>query len=276
MNAASVELTPRWRDRVLRSWYAHGWRGFHTLRRWLQPGVSGPSIRCRARSGACFLLDGSAYIDSMVLREGYYESEVLQALLAALREDGVLWDVGANFGLHAVSVACARPRARVVAFEPNPSELARLRAHAYANHAAVHAVPIALSDHPGRMTLHLGPPGNSGMSTLRAWSGLRTSGSADVAVDHGDALIARGELPLPTVLKIDVEGYEATVLRGLRQSLIDPRCTHVVFEDGASPDSEAKALLHAAGFHVHALQRLEQSAHALHNFIATKPGAAPP
>ena len=166
-------FTPTWRDRVVSFWCRRGWRGFNTVRRALLRGAGGPDIRYRTRHGACFLLSGSAYIDTLVLREGYYESEVLDTLLTTLPRDGVLWDVGANFGLHAVTLACLRPDARVVAFEPNPRELERLRAHCAANAAAVTVSALALSDAPGRMTLHLGPPGNSGMSTLQAWSCLR-------------------------------------------------------------------------------------------------------
>ena len=90
----------------------------------------------------------------------------------------------------------------------------------------------------------------------------------------GDALVAQHELPAPNAIKIDVEGYEAAVLRGLARTLRDPRCTCVVFEDSAQPDSEAKALLRAAGFTVAPLERREHSAHALHNYVASKQGLA--
>lgn len=62
-------------------------------------------------------------------------------------------------------------------------------------------------------------------------------------------------------------------MRRLSATLRDPRCTHVVFEDGAQVDSESKQLLQAAGFVVAPLARQEQSAHALHNDVASKPRA---
>ena len=50
----------------------------------------------------------------------YYQREVLDAILASLRDDGVLWDVGANVGLHVITAKRLRPQETVVAFEPAP------------------------------------------------------------------------------------------------------------------------------------------------------------
>jgi hypothetical protein len=91
-----------------------------------------------------------------------------------------------------------------------------------------------------------------------------------VAVDVGDALIASGQVPAPTLIKLDVEGHEAAVLRGLSAALADPRCKLVVFEDHVTEDSEVKRFLRTHGFIMEPLVRRERSAHALANFSASR------
>jgi hypothetical protein len=44
-------------------------------------------------------------------------------------------------------------------------------------------------------------------------------GAITVAVERGDALIAAGVVPTPTVIKIDTEGFELEVLTGLEHTL---------------------------------------------------------
>ncbi len=257
-------------DRLLAFWWRRGWRGFATIRKLLPRGTHGKTLLCPTSYGSVFLLDPLAYIDGLVVREGFYESEVLEALHTRLRPDSVLWDIGSNFGLHAATLARLVPTATVVAFEPNPAEHARLLRHRAWNAPQLTTSSLALSDSSGILPLHLGPDGNSGMTTLAPWSQATYSGTVLVATATGDELIARGTVPAPTVVKLDVEGHEPAVLRGLVSALASPRCELVVFEDGPADDTPSKQLLRAAGFAITPLIRHEQSAHALANFAAAK------
>ncbi len=261
-------------DRLLAFWWRRRLRGFITLRRLLHPGTRVDSLLFTTPYGSTFQLDPCAYIDGIVVREGYYESEVLEALRARLRPGSVLWDIGANFGLHATTLARIVPEATVIAFEPNPAEHARLLRHRAWNVPHLTTSTLALSDSAGLFPLHLGPEGNSGMTTLAPWSQASYSGTVMVAAATGDALISSGSLPAPTVIKLDVEGHESAVLRGLAHALAHPRCELVVFEDGPDEATPAKQLLRAAGFRLTPLVRHERSAHALANFAAEKPSPA--
>ncbi len=268
--AVPVPPAPTFRDRLLAAWWRRGWRGFGTLRRLLPPGSFGDSLLFPADYGSVFQLDPLAYIDGLVVREGFYESEVLDALRARLRPGSVLWDIGANFGLHSTTLARLVPAATVVAFEPNPSEHTRLLCHRAWNAPHLITSSLALSDTTGLLPLHLGPAGNSGMTTLAPWSQASYSGTVLVAAATGDSLIAAGSLPAPNLLKLDVEGHEPAVLRGLATALAHSRCELVVFEDSPSDDSPSKHILRSAGFTLRPLVRHEQSAHALANFAAEK------
>jgi FkbM family methyltransferase len=258
---------PDWRDRLLASWWRRHWRGFLSLRRLLgrTNGVRGVTPY-----GSTFLLDPLSYIDGIVLTDGFYESEVLDALRAATSTGTVVWDIGANFGLHAMTLARLVPGATIVAFEPNPSEHARLLRHRAWNAPAALTSSVALSSSNGMLPLHLGPAGNSGMTTLSPWSQGGYSGTVLVATARGDDLVAAGVVPAPQVIKLDVEGHEAEVLRGLSAVLRRPECSLVVFEDALGATTEPKRLLEAAGFQLSSLERREPTAHPLGNFVARK------
>jgi hypothetical protein len=45
-----------------------------------------------------------------------------------------------------------------------------------------------------------------------------------IQIVPGDQWIEQNQLPLPKVVKIDVEGYEFYALQGLRRTLLSPKC----------------------------------------------------
>jgi glycosyltransferase involved in cell wall biosynthesis len=89
-----------------------------------------PISLIRARTLHGLALDPESHLDSIVLRDGYYEKPILDAIMAHLPTDGVLWDVGANVGIHSVTAKHLCPTATVVAFEPVPFTAARLTLNA--------------------------------------------------------------------------------------------------------------------------------------------------
>lgn len=263
-------VPPSLTDRFLAFWARRRWRGFLTLRRLLRR----PAIDVTARHGAVFTLHPEEYIDRIVLLEGFYEPEVLAALRPHLTPGAVLWDIGANFGLHATSAALVAPGIQVHAFEPNPVTFARLEAHARRNGTAIRCWPLALADHDGTGTLHVNA-GNPGMTTLTPWSEAQYTSQVEVRLARADTLITGGELPAPHVIKLDVEGGEAGVLAGFGERLRDPALRAVVFETRADLlDDPARCpaarLLQAAGFRFQALVHAASSTHTLNNFVALR------
>ena len=258
-------------DRFLAGYANRRWRGFISLRRLLRR----PAIRFRTRHGAVFTLRPEDYIDRIVLQAGFYESEVHEALRPYFAPGVVLWDIGANIGLHSISASLAEPAMSVHSFEPNPAVFSRLADHARQNGTAVRCRSVALGDHDGSVTLHLNNSGNPGMTTITPWSEARYDAQIQVPLARADTLIARGVLPAPNLIKLDVEGGEAAVLDGFGQQLSQPGLHAVVFETRADLLADptrcpAASRLRAAGFQFRALNREEDSAHALGNFIATR------
>lgn len=260
-----------WRDRFWGGWRRRRWRGFHRAWGFAQARGGAAEILVRCSLGPTFSLDPNGYIDGFVIEQGFYESEVLDALRPSLAAGGVLWDIGANIGLHGVTAKSLYPAATVCAFEPAPSTMARLQCNAALNAVTLNCYALALSDRDGVAPLHLGSAGNPGMSTLSPWQAGNYAGTCHVTTARGDRLVATSSAPAPTVLKLDVEGHEAAVLRGLGDVLRTAACRVVVFEDGPDNQTEPKQLLRAAGFRIGALRRHESTAHALANFLAEKP-----
>lgn len=161
-------------------------------------------------------LDLSDWAQRMTFFIGrYYELGVLETLDLLLRPGDRFVDIGANIGmitLHARSLV--GEAGRIDCFEPNPDCVAAIHANLALNSIANVVVhPCGLGEHAGPMTLHLTSE-HTGTATL-ADTGGDTVRAFTVAVEVGDEALAEA----PRAIKIDVEGFELQVLRGLRRTL---------------------------------------------------------
>jgi len=133
------------------------------------------------------------------------------------------FDIGSNYGFFSFLMLSHRPALEVHAFEPNPATFARLDAARIANRlATLHTWNIGLSDSQGKLALHSGV-GDSGHSTFGPHPGLSESNLAEVNVLSFDHWCDAQKLVRPSrprwVAKIDVEGFEVRVLRGMREAI---------------------------------------------------------
>jgi FkbM family methyltransferase len=134
-----------------------------------------------------------------------------------IRPGDLVFDVGAYIGER--SAIFLHLGARVVAIEPQASSCAQL-ARRFSAAPRFHLVPKALSSSSGEKVLHLASfPMMSSLEAdwLAAGSRARVIGTQMATVTTMDALIA--EHGRPAFVKIDVEGHELCVLRGLSQAL---------------------------------------------------------
>ena len=155
----------------------------------------------------------------------YYDLPGQLLLQAALRPGDRFIDVGANIGMMTLLGArCVSETGHVEAFEPNPVAFARLNEHIQINHLSnVTARQLALSDQPGELVLRV-IGAHTGCGTLGAISEhdkAAISMEATVQVARGDDLLAPDDRP--TLIKIDVEGFECNVLSGLQRMLRETR-----------------------------------------------------
>ncbi len=138
-------------------------------------------------------------------------------------------DVGAHVGYFTLLAArLVGPGGRVYAFEPDPSSFALLERNIALNsHKNIVPVPRAVSSHSGRATLFLDQRG-SDRNTLLPESGRSSSIEIDtVALDEFFELECINKVD---VLKIDAEGAEDQVIRGMTLSAAAGKVRTVVFE----------------------------------------------
>jgi len=146
------------------------------------------------------------------------------------RPGGVVLDVGANIGVYSMLFArWGGSAGRVFAFEPAPSTLELLRAHLRLNQleAQVEVVAQAVSDKVGEAVFYT--HSFSGENSLNPVFSARgdIASSVRVPVTTLDQFCQARNLA-PTLIKIDVEGFELQVLQGARETILRHRPALVV------------------------------------------------
>lgn len=244
--------------------------------RWLKQHHPYHLVQARSKHGLLFDLNPEDYLDRIVLKNGYYEEEVLTALLQQLGNDGVLWDIGANIGLHAITLKHLCPTAEVVCFEPSPFTFSRLYLNANLNQSDLVMINVALGDCIGYPELSLKINGNSGLTSFRPWSNVTYQDAMLCYCDTAANMVKRRIAPIPTVIKIDVESFEFEVLSGFEDLLENRILRAVIFESPFdflenSSNYPAYHLLQQAGFAISALPPLDQEVQLLPtNFLALR------
>jgi FkbM family methyltransferase len=139
---------------------------------------------------------------------GSYEAEKQRAISAAVREGMVIWDIGANVGFYTLAFARSTGhRGCVVAIEPLGENAAYLLEHITINKIRnVQLIQAALSDSDSLVSFSFGTSNYMGK--------IETEGLYKIPSTSADALIQTYGLPVPALIKIDVEGAEALVLAG--------------------------------------------------------------
>jgi FkbM family methyltransferase len=177
---------------------------------------SGPDrVVLAVPTGAEILVDGATVIGPAAIAQGYFESEEVELMTRLCKEGTLALDVGANVGLFTVAFAqSVGPTGRVLAIEPNPPSIAQLLQNVDRNGLSnVTIVPMAVGATPGRGRLVGDDP-----AMIRVER--ETAGSeATVSVTTLDRLWTDLGRPAVSVIKIDVEGSEVSVLEGARELL---------------------------------------------------------
>jgi FkbM family methyltransferase len=171
-----------------------------------------------------------------------YESETIEAFCSFLTDARVVLDVGAYTGLYSLLSLSLNSNCEVVAFEPAPAVRERaflnIRINNWIDRCEIRQQCV--SDSCGPRKFHVPSAG----SALVASSSLNPNGFhnlpgrlIDVQCTSLDAAIPVGKRV--DLVKIDVEGFEGAVLRGMQRILTESGPT-IIFEctDETSGDAE--------------------------------------
>jgi FkbM family methyltransferase len=167
----------------------------------------------RHTEGGRMKIDETEYIGWSLFNRGSFEPQSVALAIRLMREGGVFLDVGANRGLFSVAVGAATG-CEVVSVEPSPDNFTSLLANLKLN-PGIRVTPVHCCASPRAMLLQM----CSENDALSAWTKVSETASADtlprVAGLSLDLILGTLRTPSVHLLKIDVEGYELDVLRGL-------------------------------------------------------------
>jgi FkbM family methyltransferase len=195
-----------------------------------------------------------------------------ERFLFNLELDGqTVFDVGGDQGIYTLFFASrVGATGRVVTFEPNPESHQRIVANVELN--AFRNVDVrqrGLGAEKGKLTLVF-PAGDParGSADPRIQAQIlpeKDARSIEIEVDSLDAEVAESGLPQPDLIKIDVEGLEMDVLRGMKETLSTRRPNLFIEVHGADAQGKednarkvVKLLLDArySVFHVESKQHI--------------------
>lgn len=166
-------------------------------------------------NGAQLSIDPFDYIGHAICFDGSFEPRSLALASQIMQGGGVFLDVGANFGLYSCYVGTI-PGVECVAVDANPVAFVRLQENVRRNgRSQITTVNTAIGSHRGLVALMAADSGNLGTGRVADGSGSSASGCCRVGcLPLGELLAELGVGPIK-LMKIDVEGYELQVFRGL-------------------------------------------------------------
>jgi FkbM family methyltransferase len=174
---------------------------------------------------------------------GVWEPHLTYWIRDRLKPGDTFVDVGANIGYYTLLAAgCVGQSGWSVAIEASPSIFELLNESLELNNigSRVRTVNMAASDRDGTLTIYGGPHENRGLTTTVPHHDLQieTTISAKPLKD----ILTEGEIAGARLIKIDVEGLEGPVVRGLLPILGSCRKDlEIVLECQASPEGENTA-----------------------------------
>lgn len=183
------------------------------------------------------------------------EPEMLDWLDEKLQNDDVFFDVGANVGIYSIYAAMRNQNSQIFAFEPEYSNLHQLKQNILINQMAnkIETYSIAFNGKSGISYLHIQDetPG-AALSTVSDEELSKTATGHKVVWKEGIAVTTLDEFCVqvgiqPTMIKIDVDGNELSILKGGAKTFENPIMKNIYIEVDKQ-NKECENLLSKYGF----------------------------
>ncbi|WP_424099159.1 FkbM family methyltransferase [Moorena producens] len=210
--------------------------------------------------------DGSNYIAPSLrepiafhlLIDGVYEKPSIDIVLKHLSPDGVFLDVGANIGVFSITAArLLQNSGKVIAIEASPQIFSYLKKNINYNQLSnIQAVQIAITDLDNAVVDFYEPPSDHfGMGSIARQF---HRDPIHIKTKTVDTLLAEKSINSVSVMKVDVEGYEAAVFRGSQSLLHSSHPPIILFEfcdwaEARVPEAkvgDAQRVLTEAGYQI--------------------------
>jgi FkbM family methyltransferase len=210
-------------------------------------------------SNLVFRANSEDLLPVMVLIFGVWEPVLTEFLRRRLEPGRVFVDVGANLGWFSANAAkWVAPSGSVVAIEPAPALFGQLVAQVKDNHLDnVRTVNEAVGATSGRVRIQAGPAAHTGLTRVVQST---SAASGEVPLQPLPSILTADEIARCRAIKIDVEGSEYDVVRGMEDLLPRlPADAELIIEVGperaasGTDVAELFGILQAAGYHPYAM-----------------------
>jgi FkbM family methyltransferase len=180
---------------------------------------------------------------------GTYERDRQRRLTEVLKSGTCFLDIGANVGFYSLLASrLVGASGQVHSFEPFPRNVAFLKRHVDLNRQAnVTVNSVALSDGPDRV-MSFATSANPSSGHLAG--DTNAADSISVSVTSLDSLWNQSAFSAPSVIKIDVEGAELSVLQGGRQMLAACRPIILLAGHGTAIQEQCCRFLRESGYRI--------------------------
>jgi FkbM family methyltransferase len=205
-----------------------------------------------AASGAIELpWGGSLYVDTKdtvgraLEAQGVYDVVTTEVLWRLTEEGATVFDVGANIGYFTVLLSRrVGPKGRVIAFEPHPETLQLLQRNVSrieGRNVRVENVALSDADGEGALDNFSNEESNTSYSFL---TDKPSSKALTVKTVRGEKYLVEK----PTLMKVDAQWHEASVLAGFGDALRNGAIRDIVFEEDAPYPAPSHKVLIDAGY----------------------------
>lgn len=147
-----------------------------------------------------------------------WERKTISIWIELCRSKKNILDIGANTGLYGVTAKVFNPQANVHCFEPVEGVVTYLEQNAALNNLQLNIHTVGLSDYDGKADVYLPEEKDFVYSVTinqDTVSDSRQSRKVQIDVRRLDSMIADGSVPVPDLVKMDVERHEFEVLTGM-------------------------------------------------------------
>jgi FkbM family methyltransferase len=196
-----------------------------------------------------------AFPQDKLIWTGTYEAHLSSVIASSVREGAVCYDIGAYRGFFSGVMAC-QGAAEVHAFEPFPDNCEQIRSVQRENPLLpirLHQCAVGEVDRETEFVVmteaSMGKLGDSTFDT-----GERGTRRISVRERTIDSMIAAGELPRGDIVKIDVEGAEAMVLRGAKKLMRTHAPLLFIEAHSHSLSRDCVEILQAEGYRITVLE----------------------
>lgn len=178
---------------------------------------------------------------------GTYESEKQSVLKQFVKTGMTVFDIGANAGFYTLAFSrLVGVEGQVWAFEPSAENADYLLRHIRLNQLHnVNLIQAAVSDKNGIIGFQI--------TGCHATGHITNTSQCRVPTVSLDSLIAENIIPIPDVIKMDVEGAETLVLNGAKNLLNKKKTTLFIALHGDNQKQHCVEILRSAGYEIHLL-----------------------